>query len=124
LATDPEEATRIFSEAVAQNYNVQDSERPVELDEEDAESSSSDEGLEDDVIPEIEDEQESSDEAEVCLFLPDLSHAHLSDVYRHPVRTPKRTTKAISRTSILSSRAKKRSVIQKSRPTSIVYLSY
>ncbi|OKO95182.1 Regulator of nonsense transcripts 2, partial [Penicillium subrubescens] len=64
LATDPEEATRIFSDAVAQNYNVPDSERPVELDEEDAESSSSDEGLEDDAMPEIEDEQESSDEAE------------------------------------------------------------
>ncbi|OOQ83843.1 putative nonsense-mediated mRNA decay factor (Upf2) [Penicillium brasilianum] len=64
LATDPEEATRIFSEAVAQNYNVQDSERPGELDEDDAESSSSDEGLEEDAIPEIEDEQESSDEAE------------------------------------------------------------
>lgn len=67
MATDPEEATRIFSEAVAQNYNVQDSERPVELDEDDAESSSSDEGLEEDAIPEIE-EEESSDEAEVCSF--------------------------------------------------------
>ncbi|KAF7714156.1 MIFG and Upf2 domain-containing protein [Penicillium ucsense] len=64
LATDPEEATRIFSEAVAQNYNVQDSERHADLEEEDAESSSSDEGLEDDVIPEIEEDQESSDEAE------------------------------------------------------------
>ncbi|KAJ5176541.1 uncharacterized protein N7482_002418 [Penicillium canariense] len=64
LATDPEEATRMFSEAVAQNYNVPDSERPAELDEEDAESSSSDEELEEDAIPEIEDEQESSDEAE------------------------------------------------------------
>jgi len=64
LATDPEEATRLFSEAVAQNYNMADSERPVEPDEEDAESSSSDEGLEEDAIPEIEDEGESSDEAE------------------------------------------------------------
>ena len=65
LAADAEEATRLFSEAVAQNYNVHDSERPVEADEEDAESSSSDEGLEEDAIPEINDEQESSDEAEV-----------------------------------------------------------
>jgi regulator of nonsense transcripts 2 len=64
LATEPEEATRLFSEAVAQNYNMPDSERHVEPDEEDAESSSSDEGLEDDAIPEIEDEGESSDEAE------------------------------------------------------------
>lgn len=66
LATDAEEATRIFSEAVSQNYNLPDSDRPIEIevDEEDAESSSSDEGLEEDAIPEIEDEQESSDEAE------------------------------------------------------------
>ncbi|KAJ5518784.1 suppressor 2 [Penicillium expansum] len=65
LATDGEEATRIFSEAVALNYNVQDSERPVEADEEDVESSSSDEDLEEDAIPEIDEDQESSDEAEV-----------------------------------------------------------
>ncbi|CAI7659534.1 unnamed protein product [Penicillium bialowiezense] len=64
LANDAEEATRIFSEAVAQNYNVPDSERPVEVDEEDAESSSSDEDLEEDAINEIDDDQESSDEAE------------------------------------------------------------
>ena len=42
-----------------------DSERPVEADEEDAESSSSDEDLEEDAIPEIDEDQESSDEAEV-----------------------------------------------------------
>ncbi|KAJ5974399.1 hypothetical protein N7481_011609 [Penicillium waksmanii] len=66
LTSDPDEATRIFSEAVAQNYNMPDSERPIEADEEEdaAESSSSDEGLEEDAIPDIEDEQESSDEAE------------------------------------------------------------
>lgn len=66
LTSDPEEATRIFSEAVAQNYNVQGSERPIEADEDDdAESSSSEMGLEEDAIPDIEDDQESSDEAEV-----------------------------------------------------------
>lgn len=68
LATEPEEATRIFSEAVAQNYKVQDSERPVdpELEDEEAESSSSDDGLEDFAMPEIDDEQEqeSSEEGE------------------------------------------------------------
>jgi regulator of nonsense transcripts 2 len=64
LATEAEEATRIFSEAVAQNYNVQDSERPVEAEEEDVESSSSDEDLEEDAN-EIDEDQESSDEAEV-----------------------------------------------------------
>ncbi|KAH1754035.1 hypothetical protein KXW75_006206 [Aspergillus fumigatus] len=65
LMTDLQEATRLFSEAVAQNYKTSDSERPVEPDEDDAESSSSDDGLEDDAIPEAEEEQESSDEAEV-----------------------------------------------------------
>ncbi|THC90081.1 hypothetical protein EYZ11_010460 [Aspergillus tanneri] len=64
LVTDLQEATSIFSEAVAQNYKTQDSERPVEQDEDDAESSSSDEGLEEDAIPDVEEEQESSDEAE------------------------------------------------------------
>lgn len=64
LTTDPEDATRLFSEAVAQNYNVQESERQAEAEEEDAESSSSDDGLEDDAIPDIEEEVETSDEAE------------------------------------------------------------
>ncbi|GAQ39694.1 nonsense-mediated mRNA decay factor [Aspergillus niger] len=64
LAADLAEATQIFSEAVAQNFKTQDAERPVEPDEDDADSSSSDEGLEEDVMLEEED-QESSDEAEV-----------------------------------------------------------
>jgi regulator of nonsense transcripts 2 len=65
LATDLEEATALFSEAVAQNFKTQDSERPVEPDEDDAESSSSDDDLEEDAMPEVDEEQESSDEAEV-----------------------------------------------------------
>ncbi|KAF7592230.1 hypothetical protein BBP40_000502 [Aspergillus hancockii] len=64
LVTDLQEATRIFGEAVAQNYKTQDTERPAEQDDDDAESSSSDDGFEDDVMPEVEEEQESSDEAE------------------------------------------------------------
>ncbi|RAK94938.1 uncharacterized protein BO80DRAFT_460211 [Aspergillus ibericus CBS 121593] len=62
LATDLAEATQTFSDAVAQNFKTQDSERPAEPDEDDAESSSSDEGLEEDAIPEAEEDQESSDE--------------------------------------------------------------
>lgn len=69
LVTDLQEATQLFSEAVAQNYKTQDSERPMEPDEDDAESSSSDDGLEDDVMPEIDEEQETSDEAEVRVDL-------------------------------------------------------
>lgn len=65
LVADLQEAATLFSEAVAQNYKLQDSEKPVEPEEDDAESSSSDEGLEEDAIPDVEEEQESSDEAEV-----------------------------------------------------------
>lgn len=78
LVTDPQEATRIFGEAVAQNYKTQDAERPAEPDDDDAESSSSDEGLEEDAIPEIEDEQESSEDEEVRFLYRDnhtKSHA-------------------------------------------------
>lgn len=66
LAGDLQEATIIFSEAVAQNYKTQDAGKHMEPEpeEEDAESSSSDEGLEEDAMPEVDDEQESSDEAE------------------------------------------------------------
>lgn len=68
LAGDLQEATIIFSEAVAQNYKTQDAgkhmEPEPEPEEEDAETSSSDEGLEEDAMPEVDDEQESSDEAE------------------------------------------------------------
>lgn len=76
LAIDLEDATRLFSEAIAQNYNVQDSERPIEPDEDDAESSSSDEGLdgfEEDAMHEIDDEQESSDEAEASGPNPEMN---------------------------------------------------
>jgi regulator of nonsense transcripts 2 len=63
LVTDLEEASRIFGEAVAQNFKPQDSEKPEPDDE--SESSASDEDLEEDAIPEAEEEGESSDEAEV-----------------------------------------------------------
>ncbi|KAL2867152.1 armadillo-type protein [Aspergillus lucknowensis] len=64
LVTELEEASRVFGEAVAQNFKPQDSEKPTEPDDE-SESSASDEDFEDDAIPEAEEEGESSDEAEV-----------------------------------------------------------
>ncbi|PGH15404.1 hypothetical protein AJ80_05588 [Polytolypa hystricis UAMH7299] len=64
LSTDLQEATRLFSEAVAQNYKLQETDKTAELDD-DAESSSSDEGLEEDAIPEVDDDQSSSEEVEV-----------------------------------------------------------
>lgn len=68
IATDLEEASRLFGEAVAQNYKLQDTEKTAELEEDDGESSSSDDGLEDDAVPDVEDEQESTDEAEVGRY--------------------------------------------------------
>ncbi|KKK26667.1 putative nonsense-mediated mRNA decay factor (Upf2) [Aspergillus rambellii] len=65
LITDPDEATRVFGEAVAQNFKTQDSEKAGEPDDVDSESSASDDDLEEDGIPEVEDDQELSDEAEV-----------------------------------------------------------
>ncbi|BDD59213.1 hypothetical protein MAP00_004437 [Monascus purpureus] len=64
LAADLEEAARLFGEAIAQNYKLQDSERAGEPEDDDAESVSSDDGLEEDGIPEIEEEQYSSDETD------------------------------------------------------------
>ncbi|PLN79296.1 ARM repeat-containing protein [Aspergillus taichungensis] len=79
LVTDLEEATKIFGEAVAQNYKTQDTERAAEPEEDDADSSSSDEGLEEDVIPEAEDDQESSDEAEADASGPNNEQNEDSD---------------------------------------------
>lgn len=64
LVTDFEEASRIFGEAVAQNFKPQDHEEKPEPEEE-SEDSASGEDLEEDGIPEAEDDAESSDEADV-----------------------------------------------------------
>ncbi|OJD18443.1 hypothetical protein AJ78_01563 [Emergomyces pasteurianus Ep9510] len=71
IATDPAEATRLFSEAVAQNYKVQEAAQEVdkapELEDE-GESSSSDDGFEDDAMPDADEDKDeensSSDEVE------------------------------------------------------------
>ncbi|KAL4957225.1 armadillo-type protein [Aspergillus filifer] len=62
LVTDLEEASRIFGEAVAQNFKPQE-EKPEP--EEESEDSAFDDDLEEDAIPEAEEEGESSDEADV-----------------------------------------------------------
>lgn len=68
IAPDLEEAGRIFSEAISQNYKVQDGDKNAEAEEDEVESISSDangdEGLDDDGGPDIEDMQSSADEAE------------------------------------------------------------
>lgn len=70
LPADMEEAGRLFSEAIAHNYKVQDGEKAPEPDEDEVESISSDdgngeEGPEEDGIPDIDDQQSSTEEAEV-----------------------------------------------------------
>ena len=66
IASDLSEAAHLFGEAVAQNYKVQEADKVAEPDD-DAESSSSDDGLEEDGIPDA-DEESSSEEAEVRMF--------------------------------------------------------
>ncbi|KMU92161.1 hypothetical protein CIHG_10022 [Coccidioides immitis H538.4] len=66
LATDLEEAARLFSETVAQNYKVQDGSKAAEP-EDDGESSSSEDELEDDALGEGEEDQFSSEEAEAAV---------------------------------------------------------
>jgi regulator of nonsense transcripts 2 len=73
IASDLEEAARLFSEAIAQNYKVQDGEKAVEPEEDEVESLSSDdgnvdEGLEEDGVPDIDEQQSSTEEAEVSVF--------------------------------------------------------
>lgn len=68
IASDLQEAARLFSEAVAQNYNLQDVDK-AEPEEDDAESITSNEGLEEDAIPDVdEDGQSSAEEAEVSFL--------------------------------------------------------
>lgn len=63
-ASDITEATRLFAEAVAQNYKVQETDKAADP-EEDGESSSSDEDIEDDALPDGEEDHSSGDEVEV-----------------------------------------------------------
>lgn len=76
LASDLSEAAQLFGEAVAQNYKVQEADKAPEPDD-DAESSSSDDGLEEDAIPDVDEEQSSSDEVEVKYFTPMFGNSML-----------------------------------------------
>ncbi|KAH8705893.1 putative nonsense-mediated mRNA decay factor [Talaromyces proteolyticus] len=74
IATDLEEAAQLFGEAVAQNYKVQEGDRVADGEEDEIESVSSDgngeDGLEEDGVPDIEDAQSSTEEAD-----PFINHA-------------------------------------------------
>src|SRR5438270_361595 len=66
LVTDLSEAVRLFSEAVAVNYKQTAQEKASEVDEE-GEESASDEGNDEDGIPDINDADSLSEEVEVSL---------------------------------------------------------
>ncbi|KAM5447478.1 mRNA decay protein [Microsporum audouinii] len=68
FAADFTEATKLFAEAVAQNYQVHETDKAPDPEEE-AESSSSDDDIEDDGAPDVE--EESTDEAEITANEPD-----------------------------------------------------
>jgi regulator of nonsense transcripts 2 len=69
LATELQEAAQIFGEAVAQNYNLRDGEKTLEPEDDDIESIYSegpvDDGFDEDGVPEADEEQSTSEEAEV-----------------------------------------------------------
>ncbi|KAK2874995.1 hypothetical protein FQN49_001876 [Arthroderma sp. PD_2] len=68
FAADFTEATKLFAEAVAQNYQVQEADKAPDPEDE-AESSSSDDDIEDDGAPDVD--EDSTDEAEVTANEPD-----------------------------------------------------
>lgn len=67
LVVDLQEATHAFSEAVAVNYKQQTQEKAVEH-EDDVEESASDDDMERDMLPDVEDEVSSGEEHEVIAF--------------------------------------------------------
>ena len=67
LVTELSEAVRLFSEAVAVNYKQTAQEKASEVDE-DGEESASDEGNDEDGIPDINDADSLSEEADVSLI--------------------------------------------------------
>jgi regulator of nonsense transcripts 2 len=92
LAADLHEAAYLFGEAVSRNYNLQESEKTGEAEDDDIESRSSegpaDDGLEEDVVPDADEEQSTSEEAEVgCRFFTCLVAPNVSQGIWHQCRT-------------------------------------
>lgn len=67
LVNDLQEATRVFTEAIANNYKQQNQGLSVGH-EDDAEESASDEDIEREVLPDVEDEASSSEDQEVTTI--------------------------------------------------------
>ena len=83
VATDLEDASQRFADAVTQNYRAQEADRPAETEESQGESSSDDEADEDEHrLPELEDVQSSGDDVEVRSAQSVSNHQPLSPSVR------------------------------------------
>lgn len=71
LITDLQEATRTFSEAITANYSQQNQEKVTEH-EDDLEDSPSDEDVERELLPDVEEEGSSAEEPEVIISQPNV----------------------------------------------------
>lgn len=74
LVRELSEAARLFSEAVAANYKQTQQEKAAAEADEDGEDSASDDAMDEDGIPDINDADSLSEEAEVGLMLPNPIH--------------------------------------------------
>jgi regulator of nonsense transcripts 2 len=70
ILTDLQEASRVFSEAVALNYKQQQGQEKITEQEDDAEESLSDDDMEGEVLPDVGDEMSSGEEHEVSQLPP------------------------------------------------------
>lgn len=117
LATELSDAARLFSEAVAANYKQTPQEKAAEVDE-DGDETGSDEAIDEDGVPEINDADSLSEEVEVSLILEScLSKAnyHFRIMQKKP--WPKRTqSPKRKRSSLLG---KKSSLTPKPKPSLI-----
>lgn len=90
FAVDLADAGKLFADAVAHNYKVQESEKAPEP-EDDGDSSDSDDGMDEDGFPDAEDEdQSSSEEAEVPLtpvvsFLKAVTYSYIRPPWIMPM---------------------------------------
>lgn len=79
LITDLDEASRVFGEAVKQNYQTTATDKPVEVEDEEESASDDDDGPEDDDVVVPEGEEKSSDEDDEDSDDDEPAKQHLSD---------------------------------------------
>lgn len=103
LITDLDEASRVFGEAVKQNYQPTAADKPTEPEDEDESASDDDvDGPEDDdvVVPEGDDKSSDEDEGVCMLFISDVQS--ILTRYRTPMRTSLSNPCLMTRKSTLS----------------------